>query len=118
MWGIVLALLLAVALVIWDPLKLFRQPRTVVGKAIAWVRARLVDDARNVLRWWSTRFNIVGAAILSWVQFDPVHTLGVWNMMPPEVRRILPPSTLAIVGFVLLGLGMLSRLVKQPKLHA
>lgn len=82
------------------------------------IRARLVYDLNNVLRWWSVRFNSAGLAILAYCQFDPVSTLGVWNMMPGDVRAILPHSFVKIAGLILVGLGLLSRVVKQPKLNA
>jgi hypothetical protein len=79
------------------------------------IKDRLVGDAGRWWRWWSLRFNAVGFAILSWVQFDPVGALHVWNMMPPQVRAVLPQNFLMIVGLILIVLSMLSRVVKQPK---
>lgn len=78
------------------------------------VVARLVDDVRQVHRWWSVRLNAIGLLILSYVQFDPVGALGVWNMMPAPARELLPRNFLAIAGMALFGLSMLARVVKQP----
>jgi uncharacterized membrane-anchored protein len=79
-------------------------------------RKLLVDDARDFWRWWSVRLNAAGLAILTWVQFDPVGVLYVWSLMPDEIRWILPPRFLAIVGLALFALSMIARVVKQkPK---
>ena len=77
---------------------------------------KFIHDARHWWRFWSMRFNALGLAILSWVQFDPVSVLGVWNMMPGEVRAVLPVATVRIIGMVLVALGLLARVVVQPNL--
>lgn len=78
---------------------------------------QLIDNARQWWRLWSIRLNALGLAILGWVQFDPVSALAVWNMLPYEARRVLPPNFLMIVGMALFALSMLSRLLAQPKLR-
>lgn len=76
----------------------------------------LVDNWKQAWRWWSLRFNALGLVILSWVSFDPVSVLAVWNLMPPHVRAFLPPNFLTFIGLALFGLSMLARMVKQkPK---
>lgn len=76
----------------------------------------LVDNVRDFWRWWSLRFNALGLVILSWVSFDPVGALYVWNLMPVHVRAFLPANFLTFVGLALFGLSMLARVVKQkPK---
>jgi hypothetical protein len=77
---------------------------------------RFVNDVGNVWRWWSMRFNAVGLLILGWVQIDPVSALSVWNMMPAAARDVLPKHFISYAGLILFALGMLSRIVKQPKL--
>jgi len=111
-WVALVAALLV--LVVWDPANYRKNPRTPLARSIAWIRARLVDDARNFLRWWSVRFNLAGLALLSWVQFDPIGVLAVWNMAPAGVKAVLPPSFVLYVGFALSGLSILARVVKQP----
>lgn len=79
------------------------------------VKAHLVEDWCHAWRWWSLRFNAAGLFILGWVQFDPAAAMSIWNAMPFEVRKALPPTFLSWIGFALFGLSMLSRVVKQPK---
>jgi hypothetical protein len=79
---------------------------------------KLIEDwARKWWRLWSVRLNAIGLGILGWVQFDPVGAIAVWNMMPPDVRRVLPPNIVTLIGLALFGLSMLARVVAQPKLE-
>lgn len=81
------------------------------------MRLHLIDDwARKWWRLWSVRLNAIGLALLGWVQFDPVGVLAVWNMMPSDVRSVLPPNFITILGLTFFGLSMLARIVSQPKL--
>lgn len=78
---------------------------------------KLIEDwASKWWRLWSVRLNAIGLAILGWVQFDPVGAVAVWNMMPLDVRRVLPPNIVMLIGLALFGLSMIARLVQQPKL--
>lgn len=83
---------------------------------IGWIKDHLVPGARLWWRWWSIRFNAIGLAILAWVQFDPVSVLAVWNMMPAQVRNVMPEHALTILAVIFFGLAMLARVVRQPKL--
>lgn len=82
-----------------------------------WWRDYLVPDARLWWRWWSVRFNAIGLAILAWVQFDPVSALAVWNMMPAQVRNVVPEHALTGLAVFFFALAMLARVVRQPKLE-
>lgn len=85
---------------------------------IDWFKDRLVPEAADWWRLASIRFNAIGAALLAWVTFDPVSVLGVWNMMPANLRQIVPPDAFQVIALILFGLGMLARFVKQPKVQA
>lgn len=84
---------------------------------IDWLKARLIPEARAWWRFWSMRLNAIGLAILAWVQFDPVSVLAVWNMMPAQVRNVVPEHALTGLALVFFALAMLARLVRQPKLE-
>ena len=79
---------------------------------------RLIENwARTWWRLWSVRLNAAGLALLMWVQIDPVSVLYVWSMMPAPVQDALPRNFVAVTGMALLGLSMIARLVRQPKLR-
>lgn len=81
------------------------------------IQDSLVDGWRSAWRWWSVRLNALGLLVLSWVQFDPVGALAVWNMMPHPVRMVLPSNFVMLAGLGLFALSMIARMVKQPKLQ-
>lgn len=84
---------------------------------ISWFKDHLVPEAREFWRFWSMRFNALGLAVLAWVQFDPVGVLAVWQMMPAQVRDVLPEHFMTGLAFVFFALAMLARVVKQPALE-
>lgn len=77
---------------------------------------KLISNARHWWRMWSIQFNMIGLAILSWIQIDPTGVLMVWNMMPREVRDLIPARYLIPISMVFFALSMLSRVVSQPKI--
>ncbi len=81
------------------------------------LKSRVVDDWRDWWKLWSVRLNALGLAIMGWVAFDPVPILYVWNLLPREVRVLLPAAPLAVIGATLFALSMSAKLVKQRKLE-
>lgn len=77
---------------------------------------KFIQDARQWWRLWSIRLNAIGLSILAYVQIDPVGALAVWNMMPGEVRHVLPANIVTLIGLAFFALSMIARLVVQPKL--
>ena len=76
----------------------------------------LIQNARQWWKLWSIQLNAVGLALLAWLQFDPASVLMVWNMMPYEVRSLIPPRILLPLSMGFFALSMLSRIVSQPKI--
>ena len=83
-----------------------------------WLQNHLVPEARDWWRLASIRLNAIGAALLAWVTFDPVSVLAVWNMMPANLRGVIPANAFQFIALILFGLGMLARFVRQPKVQA
>lgn len=81
------------------------------------LRARLVDECRDWWRWWSVRLNAIGLAIMGWLAFDPVSLLYVWNLLPRDVRNLLPDLPVTAIGAALFALALIARLVRQPKIE-
>lgn len=78
---------------------------------------QLIAECREWWKLWSIRLNGLGLFLMSWVQFDPVSALAVWNMMPGPVRTTLPAWLVASIGGFLFAFSMIARLVVQPKLE-
>lgn len=81
------------------------------------IGARLIDECRDWWKLWSVRLNALGLALMAWIAFDPVPILYVWNLLPREIRVLLPSELLAVIGALLFALSLVARLVKQPRLE-
>ena len=79
---------------------------------------KLITDARRKWwRLWSNRLNGAGLAIMSvfmgWAELP----LMLWNMMPVEVRRVVPDHIAFVIPAVFFGAAILARMIKQEKLN-
>jgi hypothetical protein len=73
----------------------------------------LIDDWKTAYKLWSVRLSAVGAMLLSAVALFPADALWLWNMMPGEVRSLLPENFAIIAGAIVFALSIAARLVKQ-----
>ncbi len=63
----------------------------------------LIDDARSAWRFVSVQSMGVSMAII-----------GAWAAMPDEWRSVLSPGETKALLIVVLGLGIVGRMIKQP----
>jgi len=87
--------------------------RAMGWQAIENWRERIFGEVSTWLQMGGVVSTVIGS-----LPIDPVTSLGLWNMMPHELRAILPAGVLNIVGIVLFVLAWLSKYIKQPKLRA
>jgi hypothetical protein len=67
---------------------------------------------------WSSRFQMGGLlTLLAGLPIDPVTGLSLWNMMPREVREIVPAPVLSMLSVTVFVLAWLSRYQAQPRLR-
>jgi hypothetical protein len=81
------------------------KPQTFWGR----VRARLVDDWHTAWRWWSIRLAALFGLIATYLLAAPETLVQVINILPPELRRWVPPA----LGPLITGLIVGIRLYKQ-----
>lgn len=75
--------------------------------------------SERILGAWSSRFQMGGIlSLIASLPIDPTTGLSLWNMMPREVRGLLPDEILYPVSVTLFVLAWLSAGPKQPKLRA
>jgi hypothetical protein len=74
---------------------------------------RPIDDWRRWHRLWSIRLNILGSILLSAFMTWPGLALGIWNMMPIEVKEFLPPRMVMLLPLGLFVAAAVARIVKQ-----
>jgi len=75
------------------------------------MKLKLIEEWRSWWRMWSMRLAVLASAAVTGVLAYPDILLSTLNALPPEMRAVFPP----FMGFVLLGLVSLARLVKQEK---
>lgn len=76
---------------------------------------KFIDDIRR--RWWrlwSVRLNALGLILLTWGELP----LSIWQMMPGEVRAILPGHWATALAGLAFGAATIARLIRQDKLNA
>ena len=56
---------------------------------IAWIKARLVADAKDWWRWSSVRFAALGGAIASWAASDPAGFAQATHFLPEWARPLI-----------------------------
>ena len=65
---------------------------------------RLVDDARRAWRWFSVQaFVLAGAIQLTWAE------------LPADLKATIPPDWVMYTTAAICALGVVGRLVAQPK---
>lgn len=78
-------------------------------------RIKLIEEWRLAWKFWSIRLGFIGTALISVFTFWPESALYLWNAMPSEVKSIIPPQYVQIIGVVIFAMSMFARLVKQQK---
>jgi hypothetical protein len=72
------------------------------------LRDRLVADWRTITKFWSVRWNALGAIVLPLMQAVP--------SMPPEVQALFPVAVRAIIAGLWCVIAIYFRVYVQPKL--
>lgn len=77
---------------------------------------KLISQWKSFWRMWSIRFNAIGVALLGYIAVSPEIVLHAWNMLPMELKQVIPPNYMVWITVILFVLAMISRVVKQEKL--
>ena len=70
-------------------------------------------DWREASRWWSVRVSALGSLLFAALSLMPDQLLALWNMMPGEVRAMLPARAADWLGMILFILVIVARLLPQ-----
>lgn len=73
----------------------------------------LIKNWKLWWRFWSIRFGILGAFVVSF----PDVMIQTWTALPEHIRNIIPEEYIPHIGTGLLVLSLVSRIIKQEKLH-
>jgi len=79
---------------------------------------KLIENWRIVYKFWSVRLTAVGTLMVGYIAAVPDILVSAWNMLPADLRTIIPPNYLLYISVGIFIAGMFSRVVKQDKLNA
>jgi len=77
---------------------------------LGWVRDGWLSE---LLGSWTARVNAFALTVLAWFQADPTSVLYAWNLLPRDVRALLPNSPMVAIGAALFIASMWARV--RPK---
>lgn len=77
---------------------------------------KLIPNWRQWWRLWSTWFQGAAALFFTYITAVPDATIQIWLILPADIRASIHPDYVQYAGISLIVLGIIARLVKQPKL--
>lgn len=80
------------------------------------MKFKLISQWRSFWRMWSLRLNAIGVALLGYVALSPDLILNSWNMLPNELKQIIPRDYLLWITGLIFVLAMVARVIKQEKI--
>lgn len=80
-------------------------------------KLELVDDWKKAHRFWSVIFSALGTALMGLFTVWPESALYLWQMMPYEVKQIMPSNIATAIAMVIFIMSIASRLIKQKRLR-
>jgi hypothetical protein len=81
------------------------------------IRLKLIDEWRSFWKLWSVRFNTAGTFLLGWLVLAPDYLITGWSLLPEDVKAFIPVQYMGHIALVLFVLGLISRAIKQSKIH-
>lgn len=91
-----------------------------LSKSLSKIPSKLptpIDHWRKAHKLWSVRLSAFGALLMSALTVWPDRVWQIWQLLPNDVRRLLPEQVVSLVATCLFVLSAISRLIKQSKLN-
>lgn len=77
---------------------------------------KLIPQWRQFWRMTSIQLQAVALAFFSYVTAVPDAAIQLWGLLPVDIRESFPPGYVKWFGVALIAIGIIARLVKQPKI--
>ena len=78
---------------------------------------KLIPNWQKWWRMWSMRLGALGTLVTGYVVAVPDAALTAWNALPQELKNVMPPNWLPMVGVGIFVSSLFARLIHQPKLN-
>lgn len=75
-----------------------------------------VSHARLLFRAWSVWLSGIGTALGVYLASAPDAIITAWNMLPPDLKSMLPVNIAQYVSYLLIALGIVSQFIRQKRL--
>ncbi|MFE0584822.1 DUF7940 domain-containing protein [Pantoea vagans] len=76
-----------------------------------------VSHTRLLFKAWSVWLASLGSMLSAWVQSFPQNALDAWNVLPPDVKALLPQNYLGLIGAFMVAMGVIAQFVRQKTLN-
>ncbi|MCW0355630.1 hypothetical protein [Pantoea ananatis] len=77
---------------------------------------QFVSHAKLLFKTWSVWLASLGSMLSAWVQSFPSSALNAWQMLPDDVKSILPHNYLGLIGAFMVAMGVIAQFVRQKNL--
>ncbi|MGJ0480901.1 hypothetical protein [Pantoea agglomerans] len=77
---------------------------------------QFVSHARLLFKTWSVWLASLGSMLSAWAQSFPSAAVDAWNVLPEDVKSILPHNYLGLVGAFMVAMGVIAQFVRQKNL--
>ncbi|WHU83513.1 hypothetical protein A7P61_19930 [Pantoea agglomerans pv. betae] len=77
---------------------------------------QFVSHARLLFKTWSVWLASMGSMLSAWAQSFPSAAVDAWNVLPEDVKSILPHNYLGLVGTFMVAMGVIAQFVRQKNL--
>lgn len=75
-----------------------------------------VAHAKLLFKAWSVWLGTAGAALSASAALLPDSFLSAWNVLPPDIKAILPQNLQSVIGSTLMAAAVISQFIRQRKL--
>lgn len=77
---------------------------------------KFVLHARLLFKTWSVWLASLGSAISAWVHSFPDSAMQAWQMLPADVKSVIPPNYLGLIGAFMVAMAVMAQFVRQRTL--
>lgn len=77
---------------------------------------RLIPQWSQFWRMTSVQIQALALAFFSYITAVPDAAIQLWSLLPVDIRESIPPGYVKWFGIVLIAIGIVARVVHQPKL--
>jgi len=75
-----------------------------------------VAHAKLLFKAWSVWLGTAGAVLSASAALLPDSFLSAWNVLPPDIKAILPQNLQSVIGSTLMAAAVISQFIRQHKL--